>query len=84
MVPILRLSSLCAFQARTQFALRLDLGITATQEEIIRPTVQLLDAPFKTRYFAPENLRAAAEDEKYMQLIAHYVQRNIHYDTAAV
>ena len=43
--------------------------------EIIRPKVELLDAPFKTRYFARVKLRSAAEDEKYRQLINPYVQQ---------
>ncbi|KAI1500018.1 fructose-1-6-bisphosphatase [Biscogniauxia marginata] len=42
--------------------------------EVLRPRVQLSDGPFKTRYFAPANLRAAAEDEKYRNLIAHFIQ----------
>ncbi|ORY60790.1 fructose-1-6-bisphosphatase [Pseudomassariella vexata] len=42
--------------------------------DIIRPKVQLASPPFKTRYFAPANLRAAAEDPKYMDLITHFVQ----------
>ncbi|KAF2878453.1 sedoheptulose-1,7-bisphosphatase [Massariosphaeria phaeospora] len=42
--------------------------------EIIRPTVQLKNAAdVTTRYFAPANLRAAAEDEKYMNLISHFI-----------
>ena len=42
--------------------------------EIVRPKVEMLEAPFQTRYFAPANLRAAAEDEKYFQLVAYYVR----------
>ncbi|KAK4550001.1 hypothetical protein LTR36_002968 [Oleoguttula mirabilis] len=43
--------------------------------EIVRSKVELLSPPFKTRYFAPANLRAAAEDEKYMKLVTHYIQQ---------
>jgi sedoheptulose-bisphosphatase len=42
--------------------------------EIVRTSVLLQEPPFKTRYFAPANLRAAAEDPKYMSLITHYIQ----------
>ena len=39
---------------------------------IIRPNVQLQSQP-KTRYFAPANLRAAAGNPKYLELINHYI-----------
>jgi sedoheptulose-bisphosphatase len=42
---------------------------------LVRPEVRLADPPFKTRYFAPANLRAAAENPKYLDLITHYVQK---------
>ncbi|KXJ93740.1 fructose-1,6-bisphosphatase [Microdochium bolleyi] len=42
--------------------------------EIVRAEVKLSQPPFKTRYFAPANLRAAAEDERYMKLVTHYIQ----------
>ncbi|KAH7037156.1 uncharacterized protein B0I36DRAFT_236024 [Microdochium trichocladiopsis] len=42
--------------------------------EIVRAEVKLSLPPFKTRYFAPANLRAAADDERYMKLVAHYIQ----------
>ncbi|OTA56786.1 sedoheptulose-1,7-bisphosphatase [Hypoxylon sp. EC38] len=54
-----------------------ELGIgddAAVDCEIIRPVVRLEEKPFKTRYFAPANLRAAADNDKYMSLISHYVQ----------
>ncbi|UNI16237.1 Sedoheptulose-bisphosphatase [Purpureocillium takamizusanense] len=41
---------------------------------ILRPAVAFAKAPFKTRYFAPANLRAAAECPSYMRLIAHFVE----------
>lgn len=43
--------------------------------QVIRPDVRLADPPFKTRYFAPANLRAAAEDEAYMRLVMQYVEQ---------
>ncbi|KAI5468127.1 fructose-1,6-bisphosphatase class 1/Sedoheputulose-1,7-bisphosphatase [Mariannaea sp. PMI_226] len=42
--------------------------------EIVRPEVRLSIPPFKTRYFAPANLRSAAENQKYMNLITKFVQ----------
>jgi sedoheptulose-bisphosphatase len=42
--------------------------------EFLRSNVRFADPPFKTRYFAPANLRAAAESEAYMRLITKYVQ----------
>ncbi|KAK0620118.1 fructose-1-6-bisphosphatase [Immersiella caudata] len=43
--------------------------------EVVRPMVQLGEAAAqKTRYFAPANLRAAAEDERYMNLVNHYMR----------
>ncbi|KAM0721619.1 hypothetical protein Q7P37_002544 [Cladosporium fusiforme] len=41
--------------------------------EIVRSSVQLASPPFKTRYFAPANLRAAAEDERYAALVQRYI-----------
>ncbi|KAI1087912.1 sedoheptulose-1,7-bisphosphatase [Rostrohypoxylon terebratum] len=43
--------------------------------EIIRSAVRLEESPSKTRYFAPANLRAAADDDKYMSLISHFIQK---------
>lgn len=42
--------------------------------EVLRTSVKLDDAP-KTRYFAPANLRCAAENELYAALVNHYIQR---------
>lgn len=43
--------------------------------EVIRHTVRLAEPPSKTRYFAPANLRAAADDKRYMSLISHFIQK---------
>ncbi|KAI8297268.1 MFS transporter prlL [Colletotrichum sp. SAR11_240] len=43
--------------------------------EIIRTVVKLADGPFKTRYFAPANLRHAADDERYGALITRFIQK---------
>jgi sedoheptulose-bisphosphatase len=50
-----------------------EVGLSATTCEIVRPSVTLASPPFKTRYFAPANLRAAAEDERYASLISSYI-----------
>lgn len=42
--------------------------------EVIRPNVRLNDES-KTRYFAPANLRSAAESKKYLGLINHYIEQ---------
>jgi sedoheptulose-bisphosphatase len=39
---------------------------------VVRPQV-LLDSQPKTRYFAPANMRAAAENERYLDLINYYI-----------
>ena len=42
--------------------------------EVVRPTMRLGSGHEQTsRYFAPANLRAAAEDERYMRLVTHYI-----------
>ncbi|RSL80939.1 hypothetical protein CEP51_006198 [Fusarium floridanum] len=40
---------------------------------IVRPEIRFAEPPFKTRYFAPANLRAAAENEKYMNLVTKFI-----------
>ncbi|KAK1765010.1 hypothetical protein QBC33DRAFT_545499 [Phialemonium atrogriseum] len=56
--------------------LEVGIGECGAQDcEILRSNVRFTDPPFKTRYFAPANLRAAAEDEAYMRLITQYVQK---------
>ena len=42
--------------------------------DIVRSNVQLAAGPpYKTRYFAPANLRAAAESERYMEFVAQCI-----------
>jgi len=50
-----------------------EVGLSASACEIVRPSVTLASPPFKTRYFAPANLRAAAEDERYAALVSSYI-----------
>lgn len=46
---------------------------TSRDAEVLRPAVRLAPPPFKTRYFAPANLRAAGHDERYGSLISGYI-----------
>ncbi|KAM4066965.1 sedoheptulose-1,7-bisphosphatase [Hirsutella rhossiliensis] len=41
--------------------------------QILRPHVRFADPSSTARYFAPANLRAAAESPPYMRLVRHYV-----------
>ncbi|KAI9688014.1 MAG: hypothetical protein M1820_010321 [Bogoriella megaspora] len=52
----------------------LEISVSENGSRIIRPKIELLDPPFQTRYFAPANLRASAEDERYAKLISRYMQ----------
>jgi sedoheptulose-bisphosphatase len=49
-----------------------EVSLTDGKIEVIRSNVNLNDTP-KTRYFAPANMRAAAENPKYLELINHYI-----------
>ena len=52
------------------------MGVSAQENfEILRPSIKFATPPFRTRYFAPANLRAAAEDEAYAALVAHFIQQ---------
>lgn len=43
--------------------------------EVLRASVRLAGAPpYKARYFAPANLRAAGQDPRYMGLVARYIR----------
>ncbi|KAJ5721483.1 sedoheptulose-1-7-bisphosphatase [Penicillium malachiteum] len=55
--------------------LEIGIGQEPYSYEIVRTNVRLAEAPFKTRYFAPANLRAAAESEAYMRLVTHYIEQ---------
>jgi sedoheptulose-bisphosphatase len=46
---------------------------SAAAMKVVRPSVRLQSPPFKTRYFAPANLRAAAEEPRYMELITRFI-----------
>ncbi|KAI2465449.1 sedoheptulose-1,7-bisphosphatase [Annulohypoxylon bovei var. microspora] len=72
-----RLTAIIAVRVPGSDPLCLEIGIGGNGVrdcEVIRPTVRLAESPFKTRYFAPANLRAAADNEKYMGLVSHFIQ----------
>lgn len=55
-----------------------EVAVDGTQQQqqsirVVRPHIQFQSAPFATRYFAPANLRAAAENEKYMTLVSRFI-----------
>lgn len=51
-----------------------DGGAPASRDaEVLRPAVRLAAPPFKTRYFAPANLRAAGQDARYKDLVGAYI-----------
>ncbi|KAJ9497266.1 hypothetical protein H2202_007070 [Exophiala xenobiotica] len=53
-----------------------EIGISGSGGDttLVRPAIHFTSQPFKTRYFAPANLRAAAESAAYARLIDHYIQ----------
>jgi sedoheptulose-bisphosphatase len=56
--------------------LEVGIGENGVQDcEVVRTSVRLQQQPpFKTRYFAPANLRAAAEDQRYGELVNYYIR----------
>ncbi|KAM0456485.1 hypothetical protein ACHAPV_005192 [Trichoderma viride] len=52
----------------------LGLDDSGSNIELVRPDVKLSSPPYKTRYFAPANLRAAAESPSYASLIATFIK----------
>lgn len=59
-------------EVETCFEVSLDKG-SGSSLTVIRPDIRFSEGPFKTRYFAPANLRAAAEDAKYLKLVNHFI-----------
>jgi sedoheptulose-bisphosphatase len=52
-----------------------EVGVSEEGEiEVLRADVKLNDTP-KTKYFAPANLRCAAENPRYAELVNHYIQQ---------
>ncbi|KAL1852035.1 hypothetical protein Daus18300_012317 [Diaporthe australafricana] len=49
------------------------LGRGSGDAEVLRPAVALAGPPFKTRYFAPANLRTAGENPRYMALVNGFI-----------
>ncbi|KAG8625690.1 hypothetical protein KVT40_006091 [Elsinoe batatas] len=68
-----RTTVVVAIRTSTSDGVAFELGVNHGTCDIIRERIQLDSPPFKTRYFAPANLRAAAEDQKYMELVTHYI-----------
>ncbi|TLS30092.1 hypothetical protein PpBr36_03723 [Pyricularia pennisetigena] len=52
-----------------------ELGIDAESLTMVQPNIRFASPPFKTRYFAPANLRAAAECDKYSALVSHFISQ---------
>ncbi|KAF5567897.1 fructose-1,6-bisphosphatase [Fusarium napiforme] len=51
-----------------------EVSLNDTKKFVVaRPELRLAEPPFKTRYFAPANLRAAADNEKYMNLVTNFI-----------
>ncbi|KAF2223080.1 sedoheptulose-1,7-bisphosphatase [Elsinoe ampelina] len=69
-----RTTVVVAIRTSTSDSVAFELGINDGTCDIIRERIQLDSPPFKTRYFAPANLRSAAEDQKYMELVTHYIR----------
>lgn len=46
---------------------------SSREAEVLRPVVRLDAPPFRTRYFAPANLRAAGQDVRYRDLVSGYI-----------
>lgn len=61
-------------EPRTCFEIGVSGSGSGGEVTLVRPAVRFAPKPFKTRYFAPANLRAAAESAAYAGLINHYIQ----------
>ncbi|CAM1507637.1 Fc.00g072780.m01.CDS01 [Cosmosporella sp. VM-42] len=52
-----------------------EVSLEDSQEiRVVRSGIRFAKPPFKARYFAPANLRAAAESEKYLELVTRFVR----------
>ncbi|KAL1900949.1 hypothetical protein Sste5346_002010 [Sporothrix stenoceras] len=69
-----RTTALVALRVPGTRAVCIDLGYTDTTKtwEIVHPEVKLATES-RTKYFAPANIRAAAEFPSYNNLISHYI-----------
>lgn len=52
-----------------------ELGIDGESLTMVQPNIRLASPPLNTRYFAPANLRAAAECDKYSALVSHFISQ---------
>jgi sedoheptulose-bisphosphatase len=72
-----RTTAVVAVRAPGSEAVCFEIGLSdagVAGHEVIRESVRLAAPPYKTRYFAPANLRAAADDERYMGLVTAFIQ----------
>ncbi|PSR76885.1 sedoheptulose-1,7-bisphosphatase [Coniella lustricola] len=77
-VVAIRLPGSSKADAASSICLEIGLGQgqqASQNSEVLRSSVRLAAPPFKTRYFAPANLRAAAQDGRYMALVSNYIQQ---------
>ncbi|KAF2736870.1 carbohydrate phosphatase [Polyplosphaeria fusca] len=53
-----------------------EVGLADAEPKVLRTNVSLAPvSEIKTRYFAPANLRAAAQDARYMALISRFIEQ---------
>lgn len=72
-----RTTAVVAVRTSPDKSLCFELGLSdkgLSECQVIRPSIRLADPPHKTKYFAPANLRAAADDEKYMKLVMKFIE----------
>lgn len=70
-----RTTAILAIRTPGQHDSCIELGLGDGTLELIQPEVRLQTPPFKTTYFAPANLRAAAEKPAYMNLITEFASQ---------
>jgi sedoheptulose-bisphosphatase len=61
-------------QPRICFEIGVHKNNSGMQIALVRPSIRFASPPFETRYFAPANLRAAADDRKYARLVTHFIE----------
>ncbi|KAF4549606.1 Fructose-1-6-bisphosphatase-like protein [Elsinoe fawcettii] len=68
-----RTTAVVAVRLSPSNSITFEVGIDEAKCSIIHKRIQLAAGDVKTRYFAPANLRAAAEDSRYMDLVNQYI-----------
>jgi sedoheptulose-bisphosphatase len=69
-----RTTAIVALRVPGATPLCFELGLESNKVSVVRTSIKLQEAPFKSRYFAPANIRAAADDENYLRVINHFVK----------